>query len=152
MTALLHRILPATIDNTYRGNRVALVVFGLITAVTLWRSQHHMFAADGGAQSIATIPLDSYPEGAAMTVVGIFAQWGLSQLLLGCLYLLVLIRYRALIPLFFVFFIAEYVGRFSMAAYKGVETVGTAPGAAGNLPAIAVGVVMLVLSLRQRAE
>lgn len=150
MTSLITRILPPVVDNTYRGNRIGLVMFGLITAVTLWRSQHHMLAADGGAQSIATIPLDTYPEGAAATVIAIFAQWGLSQFLLGLLYLLVLIRYRSLIPLFCIFFILEYGGRLTVSLFKSIETAGTAPGSVGNAPAILVGVVMLVLTLRER--
>ncbi len=147
---LLNRILPPEVDNTYRGNRIALVMFGLLTAVTLWRSQHHMLAADGGAQSIATIPLDTYPEQAAATIIAIFAQWGWSQLLLGLLYLLVLIRYRSLIPLFWVLFVLEYSGRLTVSLFKSIETVGTAPGSVGNAPAIVVGLIMLGLSLRER--
>lgn len=77
MTHVLSRLFPVQFDNTYRGNRIALWVFYPLTAITLWRSQHHMLAPDGGAQSIATIPLDSYSEGAAATIIAIFAQWGL---------------------------------------------------------------------------
>ncbi len=42
-----------------------------------------MFAPDGGAQSIATIPLDSYTANGADTVILIFSYWGLSQLIIG---------------------------------------------------------------------
>lgn len=47
---MLEQLFPKTIDNTYRGQKIALWFFYLITAVWLWRSQHHMFATDGGAQ------------------------------------------------------------------------------------------------------
>ena len=76
-------LIPEKLDNTFTGNKVSLWFFYLLTAVTLWRSQHHIFAADGGAQTIATIPLDTYSPGASSTVIGIFALWGLSQLIIG---------------------------------------------------------------------
>ena len=95
----LSLLLPKKIDNSFLGNKVALWFFYLLTAVTLWRSQHHLFSPDGGAQSIATIPLDTYAQGASLTIIGIFALWGLSQLVIGVIYLFACIRYRALIPL-----------------------------------------------------
>ena len=84
-------ILPPVITNVFPGRRLALWLFVPLMVVTLWRSQHHLLAGDGGAQSIAHIPLDAYSEPAAATVVGLFALWGLSQLILGGLQLLVLL-------------------------------------------------------------
>ena len=141
-------LFPAQIDNRYRGNKVALWFFYLVTAVTLWRSQHHLFAADGGAQSIATIPLDTYPVAASSTIVGVFALWGLSQLIIGFIYLLACIRYRALIPLMYLLGIIEYAVRaFYVGSQKPIETVGDAPGAVANIPFIIVFSVMLILSI-----
>ena len=100
-------------------------------------------APDGGAQSIATIPLDSYPQGAAATVIAIFALWGLSQLLIGLLYLMAAIRYRSLIPLFYLLMIVEYAVRMAIGTFKPIETAGTAPGAVGNLPLMVLAAVML---------
>jgi hypothetical protein len=55
------------------------------------------------AHSIATIPLsDSAPEASAV-VVGTFAQWGLTQMLFGLPYVLVLLGYQSLIPLMWLF-------------------------------------------------
>ena len=96
---MLKRVFPAALDNHFPGHRIALYAFYALTALTLWRSQHHLFEHDGGAQSIASIPLDTYSNNAADTVVGIFALWGLSQLIIGLIYLLAAIRYRSLIPL-----------------------------------------------------
>lgn len=147
---MLARILPATIDNRHTGHPIALYAFFALTALTLWRSQHHIFAPDGGAQSIATIPLDSYPPEASNTIIGIFALWGLSQVLLGALMLLVALRYRALIPLFYLIFVAEYVGRLAIGLTKSVETTGTAPGAIANLIYIPLGLVLFALSIWKR--
>lgn len=143
----LARLFPPAFDNIFPGQKIALWVFYALTAVTLWRSQHHVFAADGGAQSIATIPLDTYTQGGAAAVVTIFALWGLAQLGMGLLYLLAIIRYKSMIPLLYLLFVLEYGGRLFVGSIKPIETVSTAPGAAVNLPFFVAGMVLLVLSL-----
>lgn len=127
-------------------------VFVLLTVVTIGRSLAHIFLPDGGAQSIATIPLDSFTPHAADVVVHIFALWGLSQLLFGLMYVVVLWRYQALIPLMYVFIVVEYAGRLLLALAKPFETSGTAPGAVGNYILIPLALLMLVLSLQNQVE
>ena len=95
---MFERIFPRQVDNIYSGNKLALYFFFLITLITIGRSCVHIFSADGGAQSIATIPLDSFTQGGAEAVVYIFAQWGIAQLMVGLIYLLVALRYRRSYP------------------------------------------------------
>lgn len=146
------KLLPATINNDYYGRRVALYFFGLMTVVTVARSLVHVLAPDGGAQSIATIPLDAFTEKGAAAVVHLFALWGLSQLILGLLYALTLWRYRALIPLWYGLAVVEYGVRWALTWWKPVETSGTAPGAVGNYVLVPVLAVMLALSLSPRRD
>lgn len=149
----LSNLFPRQITNEFSGLRIALWGFYLFTAITLWRSQHHIFSADGGAQSIATIPLDKYPDSAASTIIGMFALWGLSQLIVGLIYLIAAIRYRSLIPMLYLLSLFEYLMRATyIPAYKSIETAGTAPGAVGNLPLIIFSFIMLVLSLWTRKK
>lgn len=147
ISAVLTRLFPRNIDNRFPGRRIALFIFWGLTALTLWRSQHHLLAPDGGAQSIVTVPLDSYPQSAADTVVGLFALWGLSQLIVGLIYLAASLRYRALIPALYLLFMLEYLARLMIGATRSIETAGTAPGALINLPFAALGALMLALSL-----
>jgi hypothetical protein len=149
---VLERLFPRRLDNDYRGHPLALWVFFPITAITIVRSLIHLFRADGGAQSIATIPLDSFTAGGSATVILIFALWGLSQLLLGFLYTVVLWRYRALLPLMYVLLIVEYVGRFALGMWKPIATLEAPPGASANYVFAALGSAMLLLALRGRAE
>jgi hypothetical protein len=144
---MLQRVFPTTLDNQFPGHKIALYAFYALTALTLWRSQHHLFEHDGGAQSIATIPLDTYSSNAADTVIGIFGLWGLSQLVIGLIYLLVAIRYRALIPFLYVLFTFEYAIRLWVGAHKAIETAGTAPGGLINLPFTVAGVILFALSI-----
>ena len=116
------RLLPATIGNEYRGSRVALIFFVFMAVMTVARSLIHIVAPDGGAQSIATIPLDSFTANGAATVVHLFAL--------------------ALV---------EYATRLALTWIKPMEIAGTAPGGVGNYVLIPVLAVMLWLSLCRRA-
>lgn len=153
MKSILMRLLPPEINNDYKGYKIALYIFYLLTIVTLWRSQHHLFAPDGGAQSIATIPLDAFTESGKTTVIGIFSLWGLSQLIIGLMYLITAIRYRSMVPLWYLLMFVEYFTRAAyISAFKPVVTMGTAPGAVANIPVIIVSLIMLVLALMTPRE
>jgi hypothetical protein len=145
----MNTIFPKTIDNLYNGHKIPFFFFYLLTAVTIGRSLVHMFAPDGGAQSIATIPLDSYSVEASDVVIHIFAEWGLTQLLFGVLYVIVLWRYKSLIPLMYLFIFIEYTGRLLLAMYKPIILEGTAPGGVGNYIMIPLTLIMFVLSLQK---
>lgn len=82
--------------------------------------------------------------------IPIFGLWGLSQLVVGILYVLALARYRSLIPLFYLLAIVEYAVRLVLTLAKPLEISGTAPGAVGNYVQIPILGVMLWLSLRRR--
>jgi hypothetical protein len=109
-------------------------------------------STDGGAQSIATIPLDTFTASGAAVVVGMFAQWGLTQLMFGLMYLIVLWRFQSLIPLMWLFIFFEWTGRLLVGLAKPMETMGTAPGAIGNLIFPVFAMIMLVLSLKTKKE
>lgn len=144
---MLNRLLPERVDNRYRGHAAALWFFAPITLMKVGVSLLHIFRADGGAQSISTIPLDAYPAGAAQNVIGLFARMGVEQLMLGLLFVVVLLRYRALIPLMYVLLVASYVAKEGVAYAKPLALAGTS---AANIPALFIGVLSiagLLLSL-----
>ncbi len=149
---MLEKLFPKTIDNQYRGMAIAKWVFVAMIILTVGRSLAHMFLPDGGAQSIATIPLSAFSSEASTVIIGMFAQWGLTQLMFGLLYVLVIWRYQSLIPLMWSFIFVEWIGRLLIGFYKPFETVGIAPGAIGNLIFPIVALVMLVLSLRETKQ
>ena len=140
-------LLPSPVDNNFRGVKLSQYAFLLITAATIVRSVIHVFAPDGGAQSIATIPLSSYSAEAAATIIFMFSFWGLSQLLMGIVYLGVYVKYKSLIPMMYVLLIVEYAMRIVIGQMKPIVTTGTAPGSVGSWIMVPVCVVLLVLSL-----
>ena len=125
-------LFPPCIDNQYKRRKIAFWAFALITLLTLIRSMIHIFSADGGAQSIATIPLDKYSPGASPTINLLFAFWGLSQLLMGFIFIVVSLRYRSLVPLMYILIFLEYGGRLLIGHWKPVATTATPPGEIGN--------------------
>ncbi len=139
-------ILPRQLDNHFPGRRFVPWVFAVVVVVTLGRSLFHMLAPDGGAQSVAHIPLDSYSQPAADTVVFIFALWGLSQLMLGVVYAIALLRYRSMIPLLLVLIAAEYAGRLAIGHLRVIETTATAPGAILDYVAVPLALLLLFFS------
>ena len=149
---MVNRLFPNEITNTFRGAPIAMWAFVAMTALTIGRSLAHILLPDGGAQSIATIPLDDFTSEGATVVIGMFAQWGLTQLMFALLYVMVLWRYQSLIPLMWLFIFMEYGGRLLLGFTKPFETAGTAPGAIGNLIFPLLALIMLVLSLRTKKE
>lgn len=149
---MFESLFPKTIDNRYRGLSIAKWLFVAMTILTVGRSLAHMFLPDGGAQSIATIALGSFSLDAASVIIGLFAYWGLSQLLFGLLFMLVVWRYQSLIPLMWVFIFIEWAGRLLLGFYKPLEIAGTAPGAIGNMIFPVLALIMLVLSLRTKKD
>jgi hypothetical protein len=146
----LSRLLPARIDNRYRGHVLALWLFVPVALQRVALGLTHLLRADGGAQSISTIPLDTYPPSAAQNVIALFARMGLEQLLFGFLCLLVLLRYRALIPLMYLLIVVHYLASRLVGQAKPLVLAGTS-GARTPLLVIAMLCVLgLVLSLSGR--
>ena len=80
---MLKRLFPSPLDNNYQGHRIALLVFPLMTAMTIGRSLAHMLLEDGGAGQIASVPLADFTPDGANALVTLFGLWGLSQLIMG---------------------------------------------------------------------
>lgn len=140
-------ILPERIDNHFPGHRAVVAVFAVITLVTLGRSLFHMLAPDGGAQSVAHIPLSTFsPVQAGQAVIFVFALWGLSQLMMGLVYVVALARYRALIPLLLALMFLEYFGRFTFGHVRPLDVTSAPPGKILDHIMIPLSLVLLYFS------
>jgi len=134
----------------YAGHPLARWALLPIALFTIARRLIHIFAPDGGAQSIATIPLDAFTPNGAAAVVHLFALWGLSQLIIGILYLAVIWRFPRLLPLMYLLLILEYGGRLLLTFIKPFEITGTAPGAVGNYVMLPLAFLLFLLSLNKK--
>jgi hypothetical protein len=124
--------------------KLPVYVFSVITAISTARSLIHLLAPDGGAGSIAGIDLAK--AGKSGTIFG-FGLWGSSQVLYALIQVVVVSRYRSLVPLMYVLLILETLLRIVVGRTKPVPLTRTPPGAAGNAVILPLAVCMLALSL-----
>lgn len=143
-------ILPRSIDNSYRGQKVALWVLGLLVLVksvigvnSIINGATVMSGADG-------IALNSYPASAVQNLVAIWALYGLSHLLMGVLGLIVLIRYRGMVPLMFGLLLLSHLGGRVIGQFHPIVRTGAPPASIINLTLLTLIVVGLALSLWRR--
>lgn len=124
-------------------------VFFVLSNITILRSLIHILSPDGGAGSIAGIPLSQYSMEASQTIIFMFALWGISQLIIGLFYLYVLVIKPNLIPLMFLSLTLEYSLRLIIGQLKPILTTHTAPGAYGNYIMIPLSILLFLLSIRK---
>jgi hypothetical protein len=145
MKTVRNKIFPEVVDNSYYGHKIALWVFISLAPIILIRSIIHLFASDGGAGSIAGLDLSFGTE----NIIFAFGLWGLSQVLYALIQLLVAIRYKSLIPLFYLMFILEIVGRIFIGISKPpVLLSGPPPGGIANFILLPIVILMFILSLK----
>jgi hypothetical protein len=144
MKKVFDLLLPEKIDNHLHGSQIPLYVFTIYAGISTVRSCIHLLAPDGGAGSIAGMDLN---VAGASGIVFAFALWGSAQLLLAFLQLLVVIRYRALVPLMYLLLAVEILLRMLVGATKPVTFAHTPPGAIGNYILLPLALLMLTWSL-----
>ena len=144
---MLNRLFPARLDNDYRGLRLALWLFLPIVFMKLAISLLHIVSADGGAQSVSTIPLDSYSASAVQNVIAVFARMGLEQFLLGIVYVLALIRYRAMLPLMYAIAVSHDLAIEAISRFKPLALAGTSGARTPALVLMVLAIAGLILSL-----
>lgn len=139
---ILTTLFPEKADNSISGLKITVYVFAGIVILSTVRSLIHIFAADGGAGSIAGIDLT---VSGADGIVFAFALWGSAQLILAGIQWLVLLRYRALLPLMYLFLIVEIFLRILIGRLKPIQLEATPPGAIGNFILLPIAVIMLIM-------
>jgi len=136
-------LFPKRAENSHSGSKIIEIVFLAVIVFTIARSLIHILTPDGGVGSIAGI--DTSVAGGS-NIVSVFAPWGLSQLLLGVVFLVVYLRYKNLIPLMYFIVLAEYSGRILIGLIKPLTTSHVPPGAYGDYIMVPLAIVMIILS------
>jgi hypothetical protein len=145
---MFNQLLPQRIDNTYRGYRLALWLFGLLLVLKVAMSLNSIFNGSTIASSADGIPLDTFTPAGAQTVISLFALLAFSRLVISLLGILALARYRAMVPLMLVLLLLEHLGRTLILQVLPIPRAGTPPGSTINLVLLALMVIGLALSVR----
>ena len=148
---MFDRLLPQRIDNTYRGYRVALWLFGLVVGMMTAQSVLVIFNGYSTVMNADGIPLDTYPPAAAQTIVAVFALRSLLRLIIALLCVLVLVRYRSAIPFMFVILVLNFLATQLILQFIPMVRTGTPPGTIVNRIMFALMIIGLALSLRTRS-
>lgn len=138
------RYLLATPEQGYRGTQGSFWFTVAFTVLVTVRSLIHMFAPDGGANSIAGFAVEG---DAGDNLVHLFAQWGLEQLILAMIAWIVIARYQFLIPLVLALQLFDWIMRSVLGELKPIVVDGTPPGAIGNLVFVPLIAIALWFSL-----
>lgn len=144
---VLNRIFPPAFDNNYRGSKIALWLFVLITFVHTSIALAAIFRSDGGAQSADGIPLDQYGPAAAQTVIGVLAFLGLASLSLCVLFIVALLCYRSMIPLLYTVCVIQWLAHKGIGRMKPIAYTTAATGHYVSFGLLALTLIGLILSL-----
>jgi hypothetical protein len=147
---ILRRLFPARIDNAYPGSRIALWILGLMIAVRTMQSVMILVQGSSIAQSADGIPLDTYPAGAAQTIVALFALSAVNRLVISLICVVVLVRYRRAVPLMFLLLLVTYGAGQLVGRVFPIVRVGQPPAVIVNLTLLGLTILGLVLSLWKR--
>jgi hypothetical protein len=145
---MLNRIFPKQFDNDYQGLRPAIWLLIAFVAVKLVIGVNTIF----NTQSVATggdgLTVDSMSASGAQTVLMMMTLVSLCQLILAAQSIIVLVRYRAMIPFMYLVLLSEHLLRRALILRADVaRTEETPVGAYINLGLLAVLILGFLLSL-----
>ena len=117
---MLTRLFPPHIDNNYRGHVLAIwLLVPLVLMKVLQGANVAGLLGTGNSrqvlETIDNVPIGAFPAEAASHLLFLFAAWGLGVFILGFLGSVVLLRYRAMLPLMYLLLVIEQVGRNALA-------------------------------------
>jgi hypothetical protein len=146
MKLSIKQLLPREVS-LFKGFPAVRVMTALFLLLVIARSCIHLFAEDGGAQSIAGIDISVV---GGDNTIAIFHQWGAIQLLLGALLTLLFFRYPGFTPLILLTLAMDPVSRAIAGAMMPLTTEGTPPGESLNWIAFFVLSLLFVTSLIEK--
>ena len=143
-------ILPRSIDNAYRGRKVALWLLGFLVLIksvigvnSIVNGAEVMTKADG-------LALNTFPAAAAQNLIALWALLGLGHIVMAVLGALVLIRYRGMVPLMFALLLLSHLGGRVVGYFHPIVRTGAPPAFIVNFVLLTLMIVGLVLSLWRR--
>ena len=147
---MLDRLLPARIDNSYRGYKFALWLYSLMVFLKTIISCNAIFNGHMVASQADGIPLASFSADSAGVIVALFALLGLADLMLCLVGIVVMLRYRALVPFMFTLFLLDFVCKKVILALLPIVSSNEPAGLIVTAVLLAVMVAGFVLSLKER--
>jgi hypothetical protein len=149
------RIFPKQLDNNYQGYKTAILVLSIIALVKTVQGVESVINTRNVLANADGIALERFSTSGAATVVALFALLGLNGLVLPLLSSIVLVRYRAMIPLMFLLFLTVQIGSRTLLLINPIERSTTVPiGFVVNLVILVTTLIgfALAVSTPQRGQ
>ena len=148
---MFRRVFPKQFDNDYRGHRIGIWIFALVLLVETAIGVNSLFIPRNVATGADDIPIDKFGADGAGTVIALFALLELFRVLIALQGAIVLIRYRAMIPMMYVLLLILQLGSKAVLQVYPIARGSTPMGAMGSavvlflLGAIIIGFVLSLL-------
>ncbi len=152
---MLNRIFPKQFDNTFRGHWLAVWIFAPVVLMELAMGANSIINTRTVATLADGIPLDRYGAGGADAIIALFAIAGLFRVLLALQGVVVLIRYRSMIPLVYLTLLILQLGSKALVLMHPIARSGVSTAQLGSvfiLAILAMSIVGFLLSLLNRSE
>lgn len=143
-TLLLSRLLPRVVDNTSRGLPIATWLLAPILLMKLLMGGNAAVITRSVATAADGLPLDSFGSAGEHAVLNLLSLWGLQQALVALFGVLILFRYRAMIPPIYALLLVEQLGRKVLQQVHPIA-VAAAPSAASLPIGVIVNSVLLLM-------
>lgn len=108
---MLERLFPEQIDNHPSGHPAALWILVPLALLKFVQGANVAAFSRKALETADGVPVGTFPAEAASRLIFVFAAWGLGICILGLLGIIVLVRYRAMIPLMYLLLLIEQLGR-----------------------------------------
>jgi hypothetical protein len=153
---MLARLLPKQFDNEFRGQPLAIWLLIPIVLVRLLQGVNCILHPAAIAVSADAIPLSRFTPDASAVIVLLFALSAISFLLFALQGILVLLRYRSMIPLMYLWALVDTFARRALnVVHPTVESVAAGGHSIGfyvNLALLGAMAAGFVLSMIGRSE
>lgn len=149
---MLGLLFPRVIDNRFRGQWAGYWLLAPVLFVKLGIAVGSILTP-GNANRADAIDVSSYSPAALHGATTSTALLGLLHLCIGLFGVLAMIRYRAMVPLIYLWLLGEFLGRrVVLELYPMARTPGTSSGSIVNLALLAMMLIGLGLCLWRRRD
>lgn len=139
--------LPRSIDNHYRGQKLALWLFWIVLIIRAAQGVSLIINGHAIVKEADGIPLETFPPAAAQSIVAMFALSGGARLVLSILGILIFVRYRSAIPLMLALLALDQAVKELLLYVYPLYRVGNPIGPTINLVLLFLTIIGFALSL-----
>jgi len=147
---MLRVLFPRVIDNSFRGQWLGFWLLAPVLVLKLGIGVASLLTPQR-ANSADAIDVSSFSDAALRSEATATALLGLLHLAIGLMGVLAMIRYRAMVPLIYLWLIAEFLARRVVLTLYPIDRVaGTSSGSIVNIVLLSMMALGLLLSLWPR--